>query len=108
MEYDVERGHYLVVGGAHDGASRSQLYIWDGSPASQPVLVKDVKFARDLNPEAISIFSGIDKVQIYSDDGALLQPDGSGGYCPCKELQSSENKKYRALWIDASALELEK
>ena len=108
FEYYKKIEKYLVVGGAHDGKKNSRLYIWNGSPAARPVLIKDVDFgiAKDLNPEAISIYDGIDQIQLYSDDGAVLRSDGAGGECACKDIESPALKMFRAMWIDTAVLEL--
>jgi hypothetical protein len=82
---------YLVVAGAFDGSSSSQLYIWDGAERLQPSRAD----LRGLNPEGFFSPPGATRVLVLSDDGAELIGDAE-----CKRLKDPAQKRFRARFIE--------
>jgi len=86
------RGSYLIVAGPGTTGATSRLYRWDGN--GSPTHLHDVRFDA-LNPEGFFTPEARDAILVLSDDGTELI-----GGAPCKELQSSERKRFRGMWLD--------
>ena len=82
---------YLVVAGAYDGSSGSELYLWDGAKSVAPSRA-DV---RGLNPEGFFSPPATNRVLVLSDDGSELI-DGT----ECKRLTNASQKRFRARFVE--------
>lgn len=108
LEYHPGLDQYLIVGGSRNGDMTSKIYRWDGRENSKLIEIKDVDFTqfKKFNPEAITIYSADQPLQIYSDDGTVMFRDRSGDKCECKDLEDARDKQYRAMWIDPEVLRI--
>ncbi len=97
LEYWPGLQQYLIVAGAYDGSDLFALYGWSGDRSSAPQrLVVDLP--TDFRPEGIVLYPNQpDRVQLISDDGAVVRD----GQTACKDLQNSEHKYFRSLWLRA-------
>jgi hypothetical protein len=83
-------GKFLLVAGAIDSTRDAKLFFWNGGNAKpQPIGIDVTMF----NPEAVAIYPGEKRIQLFSDDGTVLV-----GGVPCKKLPSN-SRSFRAVWI---------
>ncbi len=94
MEYWPQLSHYLIVAGACDGSDEFALYLWSGDRDSSPQLLH-VTLPPDFRPEGIVLYPNENRVQLISDDGSIVRD----GQTACKNLQNSEHKYFRSLWL---------
>jgi hypothetical protein len=95
IEYFEARGKYLIVAGPHSDKGDFKLYQWSGTSSEEPEPINGVNF-KDLQPEALIIYSGDKKkIQVLSDDGTE-QVDGKD--CKDREVKP-EKKSFRSVWI---------
>jgi hypothetical protein len=106
LAYHPGLNQYLIVGGSRNGDMTSKIYRWDGRENSDLIEVTDVDFSQfeKFNPEAITIYSADQRLQICSDDGTIMFRDRSGEECECKDLENAREKQYRAMWIEPERL----
>jgi hypothetical protein len=97
LEYWPQLQQYLIVAGAFDGGDDFALYLWSGDRHSSPQLL-DVTLPPDFRPEGIVLYPGENRLQLISDDGSIVRD----GQTACKNLQNSEHKYFRSLWLTGS------
>ncbi len=104
MEYWPQLQQYLIVAGSFDGSDKFALYLWSGDRGRSPQLL-DVTLPTDFRPEGIVLYPDEPvtapreyRVQLISDDGAAIRDAQTA----CKNLQSSEHKYFRSLWLTGS------
>lgn len=76
MQYWEERKEYVILAGP-PASGKGRIYRWSGKAATAPTLVENIDLKK-WNPEACIIYPelGLDRVQILSDDGKLLEKHG--------------------------------
>jgi Protein of unknown function (DUF3616) len=95
MEYWPQLQQYIIVAGAFDGSDKFALYLWSGDRSSSPQLLQ-VQLPTDFRPEGIVLYTDQPhQVQLISDDGTVIRD----GQTACKDLQSSQHKYFRSLWL---------
>jgi hypothetical protein len=83
-------GKFLIVAGAIDEAANTQLFFWNGGKDKPERINVDL---RGVNPEAIAVYPGDKRIQLFSDDGSRLK-DGT----MCKKLPPDQ-RSFRAVWL---------
>lgn len=76
MQYWDERKEYVILAGP-PASGKGRIYRWSGKAETAPTLVENIDLSK-WNPEACIIYpeSGLDRIQILSDDGKLLEKQG--------------------------------
>lgn len=99
IEYSHARGKYLIVGGTRDDDPPDfKLFTWTGKPDAKPQVVEDA-VPSGLSPEAVVLYAESDRVQLLSDDGAILVEADDGTKAECKDLEPIR-QSFRSLWLD--------
>jgi hypothetical protein len=83
-------GKFLIVAGAIDETADTQLFFWNGGKDKPERINVDL---RGVNPEAIAVYPGEKRIQLFSDDGSKLK-DGT----MCKKLPPDQ-RSFRAVWL---------
>jgi len=87
------QNRYVILAGAHDGASNSRMFEWEGGSA-QPRELGENKF-NNFNPEAVIVYPEAAKpLQLLSDDGTQLING-----VPCKTLKNPDQRSFRGMWV---------
>ena len=93
----MEKDHYWLIAGSHDGKGSSRLMHWRG-PGHDAVTMNTL-FIAGFNPEAIVRFPDRDnRLLLLSDDGNL---DVNGE--SCKDVEDSSLRRFRSQWIEIGA-----
>jgi hypothetical protein len=83
-------GKFLIVAGAIDETADTRLFFWNGAKDKPERINVDL---RGVNPEAIAVYPGDKRIQLFSDDGSKLK-DGT----MCKKLPPDQ-RSFRAVWL---------
>jgi hypothetical protein len=97
LEYWPGIKGYVIIAGAVDGSDEFALYRWSGN-TQDPAAKLDLILPAGFRPESALVYPALpDRLQLLSDDGAVIRVDGQ----PCKEIEDSENpeKYFRSLWL---------
>lgn len=100
MAYWQKEKCFLIIAGAVGVTDEFYLYKWNGqvSEDGEATLQKLDIDLTGLNPEALIIYPISNKVQILSDDGAVLIQTKNGKQVENKTLPDKE-RTFRSMWL---------
>ena len=105
MEYSPFHRAHIIIAGAHDSKSSSQLYRWSGE-TTEPA--KRIRTLSTFNPETVLVDPASGRLRLFSDDGSVLYKVGKeesvadleDGKCECKDLKDPNKKMFRMVDLE--------